>query len=63
VEPFNAYLNDKKNGATMLSVALGHTADALCHCLREVRELGHHDHAPKVLHDGGDGQKQTPERG
>src|SRR5437899_11505096 len=24
VEPFNAYLNDKKNGATMISVALGH---------------------------------------
>ena len=39
VEPFNAYLNDKKNGATMLSIALGHTADALCHCLGEVREL------------------------
>src|SRR5215211_2271195 len=39
VEPFNAYLNDKKNGATMLSIALGHAADALCHCLGEVREL------------------------
>src|SRR5216684_3894444 len=39
VEPFNAYLNDKKNGATMLSIALGHGADALCHCLGEVREL------------------------
>src|SRR5213596_2095341 len=39
VEPFNAYLNDKKNGATMLSIAVGHTADALCHCLGEVREL------------------------
>src|SRR5882724_2839412 len=39
VEPYNAYMNDKKNGATMLSVALGHTADALCHCLGEVREL------------------------
>src|SRR5437867_8202321 len=39
VEPFNAYLYDKKNGATMLSVALGHTVDALCHCLGEVREL------------------------
>jgi predicted dehydrogenase len=39
VEPFNAYLNDKKNGATMLSIALGHTADALCYCLGEVREL------------------------
>src|SRR5713226_3973381 len=39
VEPFNAYLNDKKNGATMLSIPLGHAADALCHCLGEVREL------------------------
>src|SRR2546422_1858761 len=39
VEPFNAYMNDKKNGATMLSVPLAHTADALCHCLGEVREL------------------------
>src|SRR5437870_1177938 len=39
VEPFNVYLNDRKNGATMLSIALGHAADALCHCLGEVREL------------------------
>jgi predicted dehydrogenase len=39
VEPFNAYLNDKNNGATMLSIALGHAADALCHCLGEIREL------------------------
>ena len=39
VEPFNAFTNDKKNGATMLSIALGHAADALCHCLGEVREL------------------------
>jgi predicted dehydrogenase len=39
VEPFNAYLNDKKHGATMLSIALGHTADALCYCVGEVREL------------------------
>src|SRR5436309_187553 len=39
VEPFNAYLNDKKNGATMLSIAIGHTADAMCYCLGEAREL------------------------
>jgi predicted dehydrogenase len=39
VEPFNVYLNDKQNGATMLSIALGHAAEALCHCLGEVREL------------------------
>jgi len=30
VERTTAYLNDKKNGATMLSIALGHAADALC---------------------------------
>src|SRR5437899_184131 len=39
VEPYNAYLNDRKNGATMLSIAVGHAADALCYCLGEVREL------------------------
>src|SRR5438270_593601 len=39
VEPYNVYTNDKKNGATMLSIALGHAVDALCHCLGEVREL------------------------
>src|SRR2546427_2330522 len=39
VEPFNMYMNEKKNGATMLSIPLGHTADALCHCLGEAREL------------------------
>src|SRR5438034_1142375 len=39
VEPFNAYLNNRKNGATMLSIAVGHTADALCYCLGEAREL------------------------
>src|SRR5437879_8293680 len=38
-EPFNGSLDDRKNGATMLSIPLGHTADALCHCLGEVREL------------------------
>jgi predicted dehydrogenase len=39
VEPYNVYLNDKKNGATMLTIAVGHAADALCYCLGEVREL------------------------
>ena len=39
VEPYNAYMNDKKNGATLLSIALGHAADALCYCLGEVQEL------------------------
>jgi predicted dehydrogenase len=32
-------MSDKKNGATLLSVALGHTADALMYSLGEVREL------------------------
>jgi len=39
VEPDNVYMNDRKNGATLLSIALGHAADALCYCLGEVREL------------------------
>src|SRR2546429_5001557 len=39
VEPFNVYMNDEKNGATMLSIGVGHAADALCHCLGEGREL------------------------
>ena len=39
VEPYNVYMNDKKNGETMLSIGLGHAADALCYCLGEVQEL------------------------
>jgi predicted dehydrogenase len=39
VEPYNIYVNDKRNGATMLSIAVGHAADALCYCLGEAREL------------------------
>src|SRR5256714_1751410 len=39
VEPYNEYLNDRKNGATLLSIAVGHAADALCYCLGEIREL------------------------
>jgi len=38
-EPYNAYMNDKKKRRDVLSIALGHAADALCHCLGEVREL------------------------
>src|SRR5438445_9162734 len=32
-------MNDIQNGETLLSIALVHAADALCHCLVEVREL------------------------
>jgi predicted dehydrogenase len=39
VEPFNVYLNDKTQGATLLSIAVGHAMDAVCFCLGEVREL------------------------
>jgi predicted dehydrogenase len=39
VPPYNTYLNDKGNGATMLSIAVGHAADGLSYCLGEVREL------------------------
>jgi predicted dehydrogenase len=38
-ERANVYLNDKTNGGTMLAIPLGHTADALCHCLGEMRQL------------------------
>jgi predicted dehydrogenase len=33
------YLNDRKNGATALSIPFGHTVDALCWCLGEFREV------------------------
>ncbi len=31
VEPYNVYLNDKNNGATLLSIAVGHAADGVNH--------------------------------
>src|SRR5207248_2833941 len=39
VPAWNAYTNDKKNGATMLSIPVGHTADALCYTLGEMRDI------------------------
>src|SRR2546423_10312680 len=39
VEPYNVYLNDRKKGATPLSISLRHAADALCYCPGQVREL------------------------
>lgn len=39
VDAADAYTNDKRNGATMLSIPFGQTVDALCHCLGEVQEL------------------------
>jgi predicted dehydrogenase len=35
----HAYLNDKANGATMLSIPMSHTMDALCECLGELTEV------------------------
>jgi predicted dehydrogenase len=35
----NAYTNDKTNGATMLTIPIGHTMDAVCHCLGEVTQV------------------------
>ena len=35
----NAYTADINNGATMLTIPVGHTMDALCSCLGEVREV------------------------
>jgi predicted dehydrogenase len=34
-----SYIADRANGATMLEINLGHTADALCWCLGEFQEL------------------------
>jgi predicted dehydrogenase len=39
VDAPNAYVVDKTNGATMLTIPMGHTLDALCHCLGEFRWL------------------------
>ena len=39
VDAPNAYIVDKANGATMLTVPMGHTLDAVCHCLGEFRSL------------------------
>lgn len=35
----NSYLLDKRNGATMLTIPMGHALDALCYCLGEFSEL------------------------
>ncbi|GLR65460.1 oxidoreductase [Acidocella aquatica] len=39
VDAPNAYTADLKNGATMLTIPVSHTLDALCHVLGEVREV------------------------
>jgi predicted dehydrogenase len=35
----SAYLFDRANGATLMSIPGGHSLDALCHCLGEFREV------------------------
>jgi predicted dehydrogenase len=35
----NAYTNSRSNGATMLTIPIGHTLDAVCQCLGEVTEV------------------------
>src|SRR5467141_2620674 len=39
IEPYNVYMSDRKNGAPLLAIALGHAADWLCYCLGEVRAV------------------------
>lgn len=39
VHESGTYLVDRANGATMTSIPLGHTVDALCYALGEIREL------------------------
>ena len=35
----DAYINDRANGATLLTIPFGHTVDSLCWCLGEFRHL------------------------
>jgi predicted dehydrogenase len=39
VDAANAYTADRKHGATMLTIPIGHTVDALCYALGEMREV------------------------
>ena len=39
VDAPNAYTFDRKNGATVLTIPMGHTIDALCYALGEVQEV------------------------
>jgi len=39
VDAPNAYTFDRKNGATLLTIPMGHTIDALCYALGEVRDV------------------------
>lgn len=44
----SAYLYNRANGATLLSIPGGHSLDALCHCLGEFREVS----AAVISHGG-----------
>lgn len=39
IEAPNAYLADRRNGATMLSIPMGHTLDGICSVLGEMRQV------------------------
>jgi predicted dehydrogenase len=39
VDEANVYVLDRANGATLLSIPLGHAVDAMCHCLGEFKRL------------------------
>ena len=39
INELHAYTNDRRTGATALTIPFGHTVDALCWCLGEFREL------------------------
>jgi predicted dehydrogenase len=39
IDSANGYTHQKVNGATMLTIPVGHTMDAICHCLGEVRDV------------------------
>lgn len=39
IDQANAYTMDRANGATMLSIPMGHSLDAVCDCLGEIAEV------------------------
>jgi predicted dehydrogenase len=65
IEAPNAYLADRRNGATMLSISIGHALNAVCSVLGEMRQVaailanGRTGHAKTLLQQN---QRFTPAR-
>ncbi|MCC6382763.1 MAG: Gfo/Idh/MocA family oxidoreductase [Dehalococcoidia bacterium] len=61
-----AYLDDRANGATLLSIYGGHSLDVLCHCLGELSEVSAtvatHFKEAKVVETGETIEKTSPDQ-